>query len=240
MSDWGGERLREDKRWVFGVPPAGNANYAWIQHFIHHLAPGGSAGFVMSNGSLSSNTSGEGDIRKAIIEDDLVDCIIALPTQLFYTTAIPVTLWFLSRNKYSPNYDDLIARGTREGLYDRRGQTLFIDARKLGTLIDRRHRDFSDADIQKITGVYHTWCAAPYAADYGDIPGFCYSANLDEIRDQGYILTPGRYVGTEELFEGEEPFEESIERLKAKLLIEFEESKKLQEIIIQNIGKILQ
>jgi len=231
MSDWGGDRLKEDKRWVYGVPPAGNANYAWIQHFIHHLGPGGTAGFVMANGSLSSNTSGEGDIRKAIIEADLVDCIVALPTQLFYTTAIPVTLWFLSRG-----------RSTRSG------NTLFIDARKLGTLIDRRHRDFTDADIAKITATYHAWKSSsvplPQVGEgggegsYTDLPGFCCSATLEEIRAQNYILTPGRYVGAEEEEEDDEPFEVKIHRLESQLENLFNQSREIETKIRENFARI--
>ncbi len=215
MSDWGGERLREDRRWVYGLPPAGNANYAWIQHFIHHLAPGGTAGFVMANGSLSSNTSGEGEIRTAIIEADLVDCIVALPTQLFYTTAIPVTLWFLSRG----------GRGRGEG------RTLFIDARKLGTLIDRRHRDFSEEDITRIADTYHAWRKGEDS--YADIPGFCYSAALEEIREKKHILTPGRYVGTEVESEDEVPFAQKIASITQELQVGFEENLKLSNKILQ-------
>ncbi len=254
MSDWGGDRLRDDKRWVYGVPPAGNANYAWIQHFIHHLAPGGTAGFVMANGSLSSNTSGEGDIRKAIIEADLVDCIVALPTQLFYTTAIPVTLWFLSRSKSS---SPASGRGQGEGgLPARSHQTLFIDARKLGTLIDRRHRDFTEADIAKITSTYHTWRSnsplptesvgavhEPPISDesplpYTDLPGFCYSASLEEIRAQNYILTPGRYVGAEEEEEDDEPIERRVANLREILDDQFKTSVLLEEVIIKNLDNL--
>jgi type I restriction enzyme M protein len=225
MSDWGGERLREDKRWVYGVPPVGNANYAWIQHFIHHLAPGGAAGFVMANGSLSSNTSGEGEIRKAIIEADLVDCIVALPTQLFYTTAIPVTLWFLTRGKGG-------SRNTR----DHQGETLFIDARKLGTLIDRRHRDLTDADIAKIAGTYHAWRSG--VETYADIPGFCKSAGLEEIRANNHILTPGKYVGTEEVEEDDEPIEKKIDNFRIILENQFKGSKILEEKILLSLNNL--
>lgn len=230
MSDWGGERLREDKRWVYGAPPTGNANYAWIQHFIHHLAPGGMAGFVMANGSLSSNTSGEGEIRKAIIEADLVDCIVAMPTQLFYTTAIPVSLWFLRRGKK-----------------ERKGETLFIDARNLGMLIDRRHRDFSEEDIQKITGTYQAWKSgitpvgaqrAVPVSEYADLPGFCKSAIVEEIRAQGYILTPGRYVGTEEADSDKKSFDEQFVSLKTNLLNEFLLSDELEQKIQKLLSKI--
>ncbi len=227
MSDWGGETLREDKRWKYGVPPAGNANFAWVQHFIHHLSPNGMAGFVLANGSMSSNTSGEGEIRKAIIEADLVDCMVALPGQLFYSTQIPVCLWFLARNK----------TGTRER--DRRGETLFIDARKLGTLTDRVHRDLSDEDIAKIADTYHAWrgdrselVGLPLfkaeETQYADVPGFCKSVRLEEIRQQGYVLTPGRYVGAAEAEDDEEPFEEKMARLTNELEAQFEESNRLE------------
>ena len=220
MSDWGGERLREDKRWVYGPPPVGNANYAWIQHFIHHLAPGGTAGFVMANGSLSSNTSGEGEIRKAIIEADLVDCIVALPTQLFYTTAIPVTLWFLSRGR----------KGRGEG------GTLFIDANNLGKLIDRRHRDFSDEDIARIADTYHAWRKGDDY--YADTPGFCYSASLEEIQAQNYILTPGWYVGVEIGEVDPEPFNEKLLRLRNELENQFTSSQELESRIRSNLARI--
>ena len=184
MSDWGGDRLREDVRWKFGVPPVGNANYAWIQHFIHHLSPTGVAGFVMANGSMASNQSGEGDIRRAIIEADLVACMVALPGQLFYTTPIPVCLWFVTRDKKNHKFRD------------RRGQTLFIDARKLGHLIDRTHRELTDGEIGRIAATYHAWRGAPsLEKQYEDISGFCSSATNSEIAKQDCALNPGRYVG---------------------------------------------
>ena len=164
------------------LPPAGNANFAWVQHFIHHLAPNGIAGFVLANGSMSSNTSGEGEIRKKIIEADLVDCMVAMPGQLFYSTQIPVCLWLLARNK-------------RDGRFrDRRSETLFIDARKMGVLIDRVHRELTDEEIARIAGAYHAWRGDKGAGKYADVPGFCKSAKLDEIAAHGYVLTPGRYV----------------------------------------------
>jgi type I restriction enzyme M protein len=239
MSDWSGETLREDRRWKYGAPPVGNANFAWVQHFIYHLSPIGMAGFVLANGSMSSNTSGEGEIRKAIIENDLVDCMVAMPGQLFYSTQIPVCLWFLARSKGSPRFRD------------RRGETLFIDARKLGTLVDRVHRDLRDEDISKIAISYHAWRgdwkvkAVPgqkslfdQAFEYQDIPGFCKSTTLEEVRAQGYVLTPGRYVGAAEAKEDEEPFEEKITRLKEMLERQFEESDKLQKAIQQQLEKI--
>jgi len=242
MSDWGGERLRDDKRWKYGVPPAGNANYAWVQHFIHHISPHGMAGFVLANGSMSSNTSGEGEIRKAIIEADLVDCMVALPGQLFYSAQIPVCLWFLSRDKSGRGVVTTPKR-------DRRGETLFIDARKLGTLVDRVHRDLSDDDIAKIANAYHAWrgdkgelSGLPLfiteEAKYADIPGFCKSTSLEEICSQGYVLTPGRYVGAAEMEEDVEPFEEKMKRLTELLEGQFIENDKLQNTIRKNLGKL--
>jgi type I restriction enzyme M protein len=230
-SDW--HRVDDDVRWQYGVPPKGNANFAWVQHFIHHLAPDGYAGFVLANGSMSSNQSGEGDIRKAIIEADLVDCMVALPGQLFYSTQIPVCLWFFTKNKND---------GKRR---DRRKQTLFIDARKLGTLVDRVHRELTDEDINKISSTYHAWRGdvLPLHAGgrgaggegYQDIPGFCKSADLDLIKQHGYVLTPGRYVGTEEVEDVGEPFEEKMARLVAELNGQFNESAKLEQAIKKNL-----
>jgi type I restriction enzyme M protein len=204
-SDWRGDLLKSDKRWVYGVPPPGNANFAWVQHFLHHLAPHGVAGFVLANGSMSSNQSGEGEIRKAIIEADLVDCMVALPGQLFYSTQIPVCLWFLARNKNNGRSRD------------RRGETLFIDARKLGRMTDRVHRELTEADVAKIAGTYHLWRGDKEAGAYVDVPGFCKKATLDEVRKHGYVLTPGRYVGAEAADDDDEPFEEKMERLVAAL-----------------------
>ena len=223
VSDWGGDRLREDVRWKLGAPPVGNANFAWIQHIIHHLAPHGMAGFVSANGAMSSNQSGEGEIRKAIIEADLVDCMVALPGQLFYTTQIPVCLWFIARNKRNNRFRD------------RRGQTLFIDARKLGSLIDRVHRELTDADIEKIAGTYHAWRGDKGAGKYEDIAGYCKSAKLDETRAHGFVLTPGRYVGAEQAEDDGEPFEQKLKRLTTKLEEQFAESAKLEKAICQNL-----
>jgi len=269
-SDWGGDRLREDVRWKYGVPPTGNANYAWVQHFIHHLAPTGIAGFVLANGSMSSNQSGEGDIRKAIVEADLVDCMIALPGQLFYGTQIPACLWFIVRDKSgrpSPGAmrhplpkgegiqcDDsslpsTLGRGAGgEGRFrDRRGETLFIDARQMGSMVDRTHRELTDDDIAKVAGTYHAWRSegglaqaeqsgdVPVPVAYEDVSGFCKSAKLDDIREHGHILTPGRYVGAPEAEEDAEPFEEKMERLTSELSEQFAESKRLEDEIRKNL-----
>lgn len=227
MSDWGGELLKEDKRWKFGIPPASNANFAWVQHFIHHLAPTGYAGFVLANGSMSSNQSGEGEIRKNIIEADLVDCMVALPGQLFYSTQIPVCLWFIARDKKNGRFRD------------RRGQTLFIDARNLGTMIDRVHRELTDEDIRKIADTYHAWRGDPDCTiKYEDVPGFCKSATLDDIRKHGYILTPGRYVGAAPKDEDEEPFDEKMKRLVTQLREQQTEAARLDAAIIENLREL--
>jgi type I restriction enzyme M protein len=248
-SDWA--RRDDDVRWQFGIPPKGNANFAWVQHFIHHLAPQGMAGFVLANGSMSSNQSGEGEIRRAIIAADLVDCMVALPGQLFYSTPIPVCLWFIATNK---------GADAKRGLRDRHRQTLFIDARKMGTLIDRVHRELTDADLDRIVQTYHFWredrnslvgeldamggmlgAIDPPATSselpfenfepYRDIPGFCKSATTTEIAAHGYVLTPGRYVGAEEVEDDGEPFAEKMPRLVAELRAQFDESAKLEKAI---------
>jgi type I restriction enzyme M protein len=230
-SDW--FRKDDDVRWQFGVPPKGNANFAWVQHFIHHLGKQGMAGFVLANGSMSSNQSGEGEIRKAIVEADLVDCMIAMPGQLFYSTQIPVCLWFLTRNK---------SDGKRR---DRRKQSLFIDARKLGTLIDRVHRELTDADIEKIASTYHAWRGDTEAVRgepvevrmaYADILGFCKSATTAEIAAHGYVLTPGRYVGAEQVEDDGEPFDEKMTRLVAELHTQIAESANLAKAIKVNLS----
>ena len=220
-SDW--FRKDDDVRWQYGTPPKGNANFAWVQHFIHHLAPQGNAGFVLANGSMSSNQSGEGEIRKALIEADLVDCMVALPGQLFYSTQIPVCLWFLTKNKKD---------GKRR---DRGKQTLFIDARKLGTLIDRVHRELTESDLQKIVATYHAWRGETGAPKYEDIAGFCKSATTADIAAHGYVLTPGRYVGAEDVEDDGEPFEAKMPRLVAELQAQFEESAKLEKAIKANL-----
>jgi len=220
-SDWKGELLREDVRWKYGTPPVGNANYAWIQHFIHHLSPTGTAGFVMANGSMSSNTSGEGDIRRNIVEADLVDCMISLPAQLFYNTMIPVCLWFVARDKKNHKFRD------------RRGEVLFIDARNMGEMIDRRHRELTDEEIFKIAGTYHAWRAKN--SKYEDVPGFCKTATLEDIKKHGHILTPGRYVGTEAQEEDGEAFEEKMKRLVTELSTQFQKSVQLEKDISKNL-----
>lgn len=221
-SDWKGELLREDIRWKFGVPPTGNANFAWVQHFIHHLSPIGIAGFVLANGSMSSNTSGEGDIRKNIIEADLVDCMVALPSQLFYNTMIPACLWFVARDKKNHKFKD------------RRGEVLFIDARKMGGMVDRRHRELTDDEIKRIASTYHAWRGE--GGKYEDVPGFCRAVKLEEIRKHGHILTPGRYVGAEEVEEDGEPFEEKMQRLTGELAAQFRRSRELEEEIGKNLA----
>jgi type I restriction enzyme M protein len=267
VSDWRGELLREDNRWQYGKPPVGNANFAWVQHIIHHLAPSGLAGFVLANGSMSSNTSGEGEIRRNIIEADLVDCMVALPGQLFYSTQIPACLWFLARDRRNHRFRD------------RRGQVLFIDARKLGRMLDRTHRELTDEEIARIANTYHTWrtgsdhsgedrnsssgrhshdgekppdCHSRQGGDppdrhsreggnpvqYEDIPGFCKSATLDEIRKHGHVLTPGRYVGAEALADDGEPFEEKMRRLVATLREEQAEAAKLDAAIAANLKEL--
>lgn len=223
VSDWGGDRLREDARWKYGTPPAGNANFAWVQHIVHHLSPHGVAGFVLANGSMSSNQSGEGEIRKALVEADLVDCMIALPGQLFYTTQIPACLWFLTRSKANGKFRD------------RRGETLFIDARKLGHLVDRTRRDLADEDVAYITKTYHAWRGEKDTGTYGDVPGFCKSATRDEIASHGFVLTPGRYVGSGDIEENDEPFNEKMARLVGLLEKQFAESKRLEGIIRNNL-----
>ena len=213
ISDWGGERLTDDKRWQYGAPPKGNANFAWVQHIVHHLAPTGVAGFVLANGSMSSGQSGKGDIRKNLIEAELVDCMVALPGQLFYSTPIPACLWFLARDR------------------KRRGEALFIDARKLGGMVDRTHRELSDDDIARIAGTYHAWRGGKDAGDYADVPGLCKSASLNEVRRHGYVLTPGRYVGAAPQADDGEPFEAKMQRLVADLRTQQAEGGRLDAAI---------
>jgi len=218
MSDWGGEALRNDVRWKYGTPPVGNANYAWIQHFIHHLKPTGMAGFVMANGSMSSQTSGEGEIRKNIIGADLVDCIVTLPDKLFYNTGIPACLWFISRSRDN-----------------RKGKTLFIDGRNLGRMINRRNRELTDEDIEKVSSIYHEF---RNTGTTQHIPGCAKVATLEEIKEHDYVLTPGRYVGSEEAEEDDEAFEEKMKRLTTELSNQFAQSRELEVKIKDNLKKI--
>ena len=217
VSDWGGERLADDKRWRYGAPPKGNANFAWVQHIVHHLTPAGVAGFVLANGSMSSSQSGEGTIRKNLIEAELVDCMVALPGQLFYSTQIPVCLWFLARRR------------------PRRGKVLFIDARKLGRMVDRTHRELTDDDIARIAGTYHAWRGSADVDGYADIPGFCKSAPLDEVRRHGHVLTPGRYVGAEPQEDDGEPFKAKMQRLVGELQAQQAEGARLDAAIAENL-----
>jgi type I restriction enzyme M protein len=226
-SDWRGDLLKGDKRWPYGAPPAGSANFALVQHFIHHLAPTGLAGFVLANGSMSSNQSGEGEIRKAIIEADLVDCMVALPGQLFYSTQIPACLWFVARDKKNGRFRD------------RRGEVLFIDARKMGQLVDRVHRELSEEEVARIAGTYHAWRGDKASGAYADVPGFCKAAKLAEIEKHGYVLTPGRYVGAAEVVDDEVPFVEKFATLRAQLEAQFAESARLEDAIRKNLALLL-
>ena len=227
VSDWGGERLREDARWKFGVPPAGNANYAWLQHIHHHLAPKGTAGVVLANGSMSSAQSGEGEIRRAMVEGDVVDCMIALPGQLFYSTQIPACLWFVARNKNPGN-----------GWRDRRGEMLFIDAGRLGQMVDRTRKEFSDEDIAGIAGIYRAWRGAPDADTYEDLPGLCKAATLEEVRGHNHVLTPGRYVGAAPTKADDAPFEERFAELKETLAAQFAEAEELSARIHAKLDEV--
>ena len=226
VSDWGGDLMRTDGRWQYGVPPTGNANYAWIQHFLYHLAPNGQAGFVLAKGSLTTKTSGEGEIRKALIENNLIDCIVNLPAKLFLNTQIPASLWFMNRNRKNGKFRD------------RSNEILFIDARNLGHLINRRTKELSAEDIEKIASTYHNWRAATGSAPpYEDIPGFCASAPLSKVRELDYVLTPGRYVGLPDE-EDEFNFAERFASLKEELEAQLEEEAKLNELIAANLLKI--
>ena len=216
LSDWGADKLQDDVRWKYGIPPASNANFAWLQHMIYHLAPNGRIGMVLANGSLSSQSGGEGEIRKNIINADLVDCIIAMPAQLFYTTQIPVSLWFLSRNKKQKN------------------KTLFIDARKMGTMVTRKLRELTDEDIQKLADTYKKYVDGTLE----DVKGFCAVKDTKDIAEQDYILTPGRYVGIEEQADDGEPFEEKMARLTSELSDLFDKSHELEAEIRKNLGAI--
>ncbi len=215
VSNWWDAKLADDPRWVYGTPPEGNANFAWVQHFIHHLSPKGTAGFVLANGSLSSKSGGEGEIRRKLVEADLVDCIVAMPDKLFFNTGIPVSLWFVSKDRHG------------NGHRRRTGEVLFIDARKLGRMETRRLRVLDDADIGRIAGTYHAW--RNHDGDYENIPGFAKAASLDEIRGHDFVLTPGRYVGAEEAEADDEPIDEKVARLTAELYAEFERGRALED-----------
>lgn len=231
IKDWA--RSEKDPRWKFGVPPAGNANFAWIQHIISKLAPGGSAGVVMANGSMSSNSSGEGEIRAQLIEADLVSCMVALPAQLFRSTGIPACLWFFAKDK-SPG---------KHGSVDRTGQVLVIDARSLGYMVDRAERAFADEDIAQIANTYRAWCGTKSAAEagltYDDLVGFCRSATLAEIKTACYALTPGRYVGVAEAADDGEPINNKIERLANELFEQFDESARLEKVVREQLARVL-
>ena len=224
VSDWGGDRLRDDLRWHYGTPPAGNANFAWVQHMVHHLSPSGTAGFVLANGSMTSAQSNEGEIRKNLLEADLVDCMVTLPGQLFRSTQIPVCLWFLARNRRNGNFRD------------RRRETLFIDARDMGGMVNRTQRELSDEEIVKIAGTYHAW--REDAESYEDVPGFCKSVTLQDIRKNGYVLTPGRYVGAAPQADDGEPFEEKMQRLALAWKGQQDEAERLNAAIASNLKEL--
>ena len=234
VSDWWQPNLSDDVRWVYGTPPQGNANYAWLQHILHHLAPRGTAGVVLANGSMSSQQSGEGEIRRAMVEADRVDCMVALPGQLFYSTQIPACLWFLAKDK------------SANGHRDRRGEILFIDARKLGRMVDRTRREFTAPDIARITKAYHRWRAKPQTleaqgwAPYADEPGFCSSAALEEVEKHGFVLTPGRYVGTEDVEDDGVAFAERFRELRATLAEQFVEGRALEARLEAALGAFQQ
>ncbi|MGJ8513922.1 N-6 DNA methylase [Carnimonas bestiolae] len=227
VSDWSGEHLRDDVRWKFGAPPVGNANFAWLQHIYYHLAPKGTAGVVLANGSMSSNSSGEGEIRTAMIEGDAVDCMVALPGQLFFSTQIPACLWFMAKDK---------SGGGKKKLRDRRGEILFIDARNMGRMIDRTRRELSPEDIQKIADTYHSWRGE--SEGYEDVLGFCKSASLEEVQKQGHVLTPGRYVGAVEEEDDGIPFPEKMAKLSAQWFEQQEEGRKLDLAIQANLKEL--
>jgi type I restriction enzyme M protein len=243
ISDWGGDQLTDDVRWAYGMPPTGNANYAWLQHMIYHLSTNGVAGIVLANGSLSSNTSNEGEIRKNLLESDLVDCIVAMPDKLFYSTGIPVSLWILNRNKKGNNK-----------YRNRENEILFMDARQLGEMVDRRHRELKDDDVSLIAETYHKWRNATNGElriengeskdkngelkEYEDVKGFCKAATLEEVRGHEYVLTPGRYVGIEDVEDDGVDFEEKMENLTGELAELFAKSRNLEDEIRKNLGGI--
>lgn len=225
IKEWGGEHLREDARWKFGAPPLGNANYGWLQHIFHHLAPDGYAAVILANGSMSSNSGGEGEIRKAMVEGDTVDCMVALPNQLFFGTQIPVCIWIMAKDKSGGKHGQRTLR-------DRRGEVLFLDARKLGYMINRTQKNLSEDDIAKLADTYHAWREGK---GYEDVSGFCKSASLEEIRSQGHVLTPGRYVGAEDVADDDEPFEDRMPRLAAALRERFAKRAVLEKQVNTNL-----
>lgn len=224
VSKWWNAKLADDPRWKYGTPPEGNANFAWVQHFVHHLAPNGTAGFVLANGSLSTNSSGEGDIRRRLVEADLVDCIVSLPGQLFFNTPIPVSLWFISKNRHG------------NGHRKRSGEILFIDARSFGSMQTRKLRALSGAEIGKIAGTYHNWRSKTPATIYEDVPGYAVSASREEVARNDFVLNPGRYVGAADVEGDGEPIVEKIERLQGELLAEFEVGHELEAVIRERLG----
>lgn len=233
VKNWGADRLAGDVRWKYGLPPAGNANFAWIQHMLHHLSPTGSMATVLANGSLSSKQSGEGDIRRNLVDADLVECIVALPGQLFYTTQIPVCLWFLTTDKTGRSVP------TERDQRDRRTETLFIDARAMGTMVSRTLKELSQDDIARIARTFHSWKGEPGEDAYEDVAGFCASADIADIAAQDYVLTPGRYVGTEEVEDDGEPLEEKIERLKREIAEGFENRAEMQGRVLEALESLV-
>lgn len=227
ISQWGGENLRDDPRWVYGTPPVGNANYAWLQHMLHHLAPTGTMATVLANGSMSTQSSGEGDIRKKLVDADLVECMVALPGQLFYGTQIPVCLWFLTKDKTSRPVKSEVSQR------DRKREVLFVDARSLGTMVSRTLKELTDEDIAKIADTYHAWRGEPDLPEYADVPGFCASVTLDTIAEHDYVLTPGRYVGTEAAEDDGEPLDQKIERLQKEIRDGFQQRAQLQRKVLE-------
>lgn len=224
VSDWWDAKLGDDPRWKYGTPPKGNANFAWVQHFLHHLAPHGTAGFVLANGSLSSKSSGEGEIRQKLVEAGLVDCIVAMPDKLFFNTGIPVSLWFISKGRDG------------NGHRARKGEVLFIDARKLGAMQSRRLRVLSDDDIAQIADTYHEW--RNHDGNHADTPGFAKSVSIEEIAKQDFVLTPGRYVGVAEAEVDDEPINEKIERLTKELFAEFDRGRELEDELWRRLGAL--
>ena len=226
VSDWGAERLKDDQRWRFGAPPKGNANFAWVQHMVHHLSPSGVAGFVLANGSMSSRQKAEAAVRQGLVDAEMVDCMVALPSQLFYSTQIPACLWFLARDRSNGRYRD------------RRGRVLFIDARQLGRMVDRTHRELTDDDVSRIADTYHAWRSHDAPDAYQDVPGFCKSAPLEEVGQYDYVLTPGRYVGVEPQEEDDEPFEDKMRRLSAEWREQVAEARRLDAAIEANLRSL--